>query len=172
MSGDSPELQTLIDNMLETMGVAKGIGLAAPQVGEALRLFVIDLRPLAADFEEEYGVVPEWAREPIVFINPEITEVSDEESTFEEGCLSIPEIREEISRPESVEIEFLDRNFEKQKLVADDYLARVIQHEYDHIEGVLFLDYLSPLKRRLMQRRLRAISSGDIEVDYPATHSK
>lgn len=169
---NTSELQDFIDDMFETLGAAKGIGLAAPQVGRSQRLFVVDLRPMAKEFEEEYGSVPKWAREPLVFINPQIVEVSEAEITFEEGCLSIPEIREEVSRPEAIRIEYLDRNFEPQKLEADEFLARVIQHEYDHIEGILFFDHLSPLKRRLLQRRLRAITNGEVEAEYPTVHSK
>ncbi len=160
----SDSLQQLIDDMLETMRGAAGIGLAAPQVGQAIRLFVVDLEPLREDLEADGETVPP---QPMVFINPEIVGESDDLVPFEEGCLSIPDIRYDIERPSIVQVDYKDRAFSEQTLEASGMLARVIQHEFDHVEGVLFVDYLSSFKRKLLTRRLRDISTGVIEIDYP-----
>ena len=164
---NSPALQTFIDDMIETMHGASGIGLAAPQVGRSECLFVADLRSLAGDLAEEFGEVPEWGREPLVFINPEIVEEEEELCAYEEGCLSIPEVRELVDRPDWIRVRFLDRHFEEQELEAEGMLARVIQHELDHLHGVLFIDHLSGLRRKLLGRRLRTIADGAGEADYP-----
>ena len=161
---DSDELQQLIDDMIETMRGAAGIGLAAPQVGRDERLFVVDLSPLAEELEEEGEEVPEGV---LVFINPEITSKPGDECEYEEGCLSIPEIREMVERPASIRVRYLDREFKEQELEAEGMLARVIQHEYDHLEGVLFTDHISAFRRRLLKRRLKAIKEGDVEAEYP-----
>jgi len=165
---DSPALQRLIDDMIETMHGASGIGLAAPQVGRSVRVFVADLSPMAEDFLQDTGSVPDYARGPMAFINPEIVE-ADEDSAcdYEEGCLSIPDIRETVSRPDVLRVRWLDREFVPHEAEATGVLARVFQHELDHLDGVLFVDHLSSLRRRLLQRRLRAISRGDVEADYP-----
>ena len=160
VEADSPALQALIDDMIETMHGASGIGLAAPQVGRRERLFVIDLSPLELDEEQ----IP---AQPMVFINPEILEVSDEVDEFEEGCLSIPDIREFVERPIRIHIRYLDRHFMAHELEATGMLARVIQHEYDHLEGILFIDYLSVFKRQMLRRRLRDMARGLVEADYP-----
>ena len=169
VEGDTPELQALLDDMIETMRGANGAGLAAPQVGRSLRVFVADLTSYADDLAEDHGgEVPDYARGPLVFINPEV--VVDEaagEVDAEEGCLSIPDLRETVWRPDRLRVRFLDRHFEPQELEAEGPLARVVQHELDHLDGVLYLDHLSPLRRRLLQRRLRAIARGDVEADYP-----
>ena len=169
IEADSPELQQLIDDMIETMGVAHGAGLAAPQIGRGLRLFVADLTSYAEDLAEDNGgVVPEYARGPLVFINPELAVAEGTpEVDMEEGCLSIPDLRETVWRPESLRIRFLDRHFEPHDWPVTGPLARVVQHEADHLDGVLYLDYLSPLRRRLLGRRLKAIARGDCEADYP-----
>ncbi|MEM1117210.1 MAG: peptide deformylase [Bacteroidota bacterium] len=169
IESDSPELQALIDDMIETMHAASGIGLAAPQVGHSLRLFVADLSPYAEDLAEDNdGAVPDYARGPLVLINPELhLDEESDEVDVEEGCLSIPELRETVWRPDRLTVRFLDRHFVPQEMDAEGQLARVIQHEHDHLDGVLYLDHLSPLRRRLLQRRLRAIAKGDIEADYP-----
>ncbi len=159
----TPELEALIANMIETMHQASGIGLAAPQVGRLERLFIVDLGPMAEEMAED-GI--ELPPQPMVFINPEIIEESDVEVDYEEGCLSIPDIRETVYRPEWIRITYLDRNFEPQELMADDMLARVIQHEYDHLEGILFVDHISAFRRRLLRRRLREMSNGKVEADY------
>lgn len=162
--GDSPELQELIDNMLDTMHGAYGIGLAGPQVGVGQRIFVVDLTTLQEDLEADGEDVPE---QPMVFINPEIIESSDELSAFEEGCLSIPDIREEVKRPVSVEVEYTDRNWERKRLSCSGMLARVVQHENDHLDGIMFIDYLTPFRKRLLKRRLKEMSEGFVEADYP-----
>jgi peptide deformylase len=161
---DSPAVQELIDNMLETMYGAAGIGLAAPQVGRRERLFVIDLSALV-DEEDEESLA--WPEQPMVFINPVIEEDSDEECEFEEGCLSIPDIREDVTRPEAIRIRYQNRKLEEVELEAFDMLARVIQHEYDHLEGVLFVDHISAFRRRLLRRRLREMTEGEVEAEYP-----
>ena len=169
IEGDSPELQAFIDDMIETMHGATGLGLAAPQVGKALRLFVADLSGLADDLAEENdGHVPEYATGPLVFINPHV--VLDDESDrvdWEEGCLSIPDLRETVWRPERIRIRYMDRHFVEHEQVVDGSLARVIQHEYDHVEGVLFVDHISPLRKRMVQRRLKAMARGEVEAEYP-----
>ena len=168
VEADSPELQALIDDMIETMHAANGVGLAAPQVGRSLRLFVADLSPYADELAEEFGEVPPWAEGPVVFINPELDVADDEEDTdFEEGCLSIPDLRETAWRPDRLRLRYLDRHFQAHEIDAEGQLARVVQHEADHLDGVLYLDHLSPLRRRLLRRRLNAIARGEIETDYP-----
>lgn len=165
---DSPSLQALIDDMIETMHGANGVGLAAPQVGRTERLFTVDLSGLAEEIEEERGALPEWAQGPMVFINPDVVpDDAGPASRLEEGCLSIPDVREDVVRPERIRVRYLDRHFEEQEMEADDMLGRVIQHEFDHLRGVLFLDYLSPLRKRLLRRRLREMAAGEVEADYP-----
>jgi len=162
---DYPQLQTLIDNMFETMYASDGVGLAAPQIDRSIRLFVIDAEPFANidDINEEEKENLKGQR---VFINPIILEESGKEWNFTEGCLSIPGINEDVKRKEKIKIEYLDRDFNKHTEEIDGLLARVIQHEYDHIEGVLFTDYLSPLKKRLLKRKLENISKGKVNVHY------
>ncbi len=157
-------VQTLIDDMVETMRAANGLGLAAPQVGRTERIFVVDLLPIAGELQQDGIEIPE---QPMVFINPEITWESDSTGKFEEGCLSIPDVREPVRRPERVQVEYLDRNFEEQSYEMSDMLARVVQHEYDHLEGVLFTDHLSAFRRRLLRRTLRQMAEGDISAEYP-----
>ena len=161
-----PELKSLISNMWETMYEANGVGLAAPQVGVSKRLFVIDAAPFAQDEElspEEAKVLEGFKK---VFINPIMVEEKGSEWEFTEGCLSIPNIREDISRKAQITIQFLDENFNQQTLSLDGLPARVVQHEYDHIEGVLFTDKLSPLKKRLLKRKLSDITKANIKPDY------
>lgn len=162
VEANSEALQALIENMFETMYNASGVGLAAPQVGESIRLFIVDTEPITDELDEEDAG-------PLVLINPEIVERSEEMVRMEEGCLSIPEVRDEVSRPESIRVAFLDDDFIPRELQASGWLARVIQHECDHLDGVLFLDHLSPFKRRLHQTRLQDIDKGNIEIDYPVT---
>jgi peptide deformylase len=157
-------LQQLIDDLLETMHVAAGIGLAAPQVGRTERLFVVDLSKLADEAMQKGQTLPP---QPMVFINPEVVWESDEEVEFEEGCLSIPDIREIVIRPERIRLRYLDRTFTPQEIEVGDLLARVIQHEYDHLEGILFVDHISAFRRRLLRRRLRDMARGEVEADYP-----
>ena len=159
------ELKQLIGDMMETMHNAAGVGLAAPQVGYLEQLFVVDISPLLDELpEDSRDNIP---KQPMVVINPEITWESDEEEEFEEGCLSIPDIRELVVRPESVELTFLDENMQEQKLTVDGILARVIQHEYDHLEGLLFTDHLSAFRRGILKRKLDGISQGKTEATYP-----
>jgi peptide deformylase len=165
VAANSEALQRLIDDLFETMRGASGIGLAAPQVGRRERIFVVDLSPLL-EKEQEPHVHPE-DYQPMVFINPEILEESEEEVEYEEGCLSIPDLREPVVRPERIRLRYLDRDFVPQEREVDAFLARVIQHEYDHLEGILFIDRISALRRKLLQRRLREIANGEVEADYP-----
>lgn len=163
---DYPNLKELIDNMFETMESANGIGLAAPQIGLDIRLFVIDVTPLAED--EDYADIKEELikQGKKVFINAHILEQSGEEWKFNEGCLSIPDIREDVKRQPTIVIEYQDENFVKHTETFSDIRARVIQHEYDHIDGVLFTDHLSPLKKKLVKGKLTKISQGDVSVNY------
>ncbi len=147
---DYPGLQELIDNMFETMYSANGIGLAAPQIGLDIRLFVIDVTPLAED-EDYEDIKDELAEFKKVFINARILEESGEEWKFNEGCLSIPDVREDVKRKDTIVIEYYDENFVKHTETFSDIRARVIQHEYDHIEGILFTDHLSALKKKLVK---------------------
>ena len=163
---DFPKLDELIENMFETMYEAHGIGLAAPQVGMAVRLFVVDASVFEDDedfTEEEKEFVSTFKR---VFINAEIIEETGDEWAFNEGCLSIPDVREDVFRQPHITIEYEDENFEKHKETFSGIVARIVQHEYDHIEGILFTDKLSPLKKRLIKGKLANISKGKIDVDY------
>ena len=161
-----PDLEKLITNMKETMYNASGVGLAAPQIGKAIRLFLIDASPFAEDddlSEEERTVLKSFNR---VFINPKILEEEGEEWLFNEGCLSIPEVREDVSRQPKITIEYQDENFTIHKETLEGLAARVFQHEYDHIEGILFTDKLSTLKKRIIKKKLENISKGKISADY------
>lgn len=161
---NSPEIQQLINNMFETMYAAGGVGLAAPQVGQSLRLFVIDATPFAEGEEEEEATqLQDFKR---VFIDPEIEDESGKLWEFNEGCLSIPEVREDVKRHSAITIHYLDRNFEEQSETLEGLRARIVQHEYDHIEGILFTDHLKPLRRRMLKGRLQNIAKGKIDVKY------
>lgn len=162
---DYPDLDQLIENMYETMYKAHGIGLAAPQVGLNIRLFVIDASPLAED-EDYVDIKDELALCKKVFINPKITKRDGELWKFNEGCLSIPDIREDIKRLENITIEYFDQNWNKKTENFGDVRARIIQHEYDHIEGILFTDLLSTLKKKLLKGKLANISKGKVETEY------
>ncbi len=167
---DHPGLKQLIDDMFETMYEAHGVGLAAPQIGKGIRLFVVDCAPFAEDDEVEGEPIDEknkaLADFKKVFINPIIEEESGTEWGFTEGCLSIPDIREEVKRKPNLVISYMDENFQPQKLNLDGYAARVIQHEYDHIEGILFTDKINPMKRNLLRGKLTDISKGRVDVRY------
>jgi peptide deformylase len=166
ISKDYPNLDTLLENMFETMYNAMGVGLAAPQIGLPIRLFLVDTAPFAEDedyTEEEQIRLKSFKK---VFINPKIVEEDGEEWAFTEGCLSIPDVREDVYRRPKIKVEYLDENFKKHVETYDGLIARVIQHEYDHIEGELFTDKLSTLKKRLIKGRLANISKGKIRVDY------
>jgi peptide deformylase len=162
---DYPNLDTLLANMFETMYNAYGVGLAAPQIGLPIRLFLVDTAPFSDDdlSEEEQMALKVFKR---VFINAKILDEEGKEWAFNEGCLSIPDVREDVYRKPKITVEYFDENFEKHTEVFDGLIARVIQHEYDHIEGVLFTDKLSGLKKRLIKGKLNKISKGEIDVDY------
>jgi peptide deformylase len=154
-----PDLNQLIENMFETMYHAQGVGLAAPQVGLSIRLFVIDASP----FEEDDSQLKDFKK---VFINAKITEEQGEKWNFNEGCLSIPDIREDVSRHESLSITYQDEHWNWHTENYHGLAARVIQHEYDHIEGKLLTDRLSPLRKAMLKGKLEAISKGMVKVDY------
>lgn len=160
------DLKLLITNMYETMYGAYGVGLAAPQIGLSVRLFLVDTAPFAED--DSYSEAERKALKSFkkTFINPEILEETGEEWAFNEGCLSIPNVREDVLRKPQIKIRYQDENFETQTEEFDGLIARVIQHEYDHIEGVLFTDKVSSLKKRLLKSKLASISKGKISVDY------
>ena len=162
-----PDLQQLISDMFETMYQAKGVGLAAPQIGKSIRLFIVDGSP----FADEEGEEPDPKANGIehfkkVFINPIIEEESGPKWSFQEGCLSIPKIRENVLRNEKITLTYFDEKWNFHEEVYDGYAARIIQHEYDHNEGVLFTDHLNPLKKKLLHKRLVNISNGEISIDY------
>lgn len=152
-----PNLKEFIQNMFDTMYNSDGVGLAAPQVGQAIRVFVVD--STVEDEEEEPGIKR-------AFINPEILEKSGDEWVMNEGCLSLPEIREDVARPETVKIKYLDEDFNEHIEVFNGFTSRVIQHEYDHLEGKMFVDYLNPLKKRILKGKLTAISKGKVIPKY------
>lgn len=159
ITADYEGLGDLIKNMFETMYFAEGIGLAAPQVGRPVRIFMMDLSPLADEF-------PEYADFKKVFINAQIIDRSGEAVSDEEGCLSLPGIREKVERLDKIRIKYMDENFNELDEEYEGWAARVIQHEYDHIDGKLFIDYISPLRRRLLKGRLQAISKGKVDAKY------
>ena len=158
---DYPQLPELVENMYQTMYRANGIGLAAPQVSLSIRMFVVDTTQLE-DEKKRKG----FKGIKKVFINPQITEESGNEWKYEEGCLSIPGVREDVERKPVIKITYLDEHFVEHKETYDDINARVIQHEYDHIEGILFTDHLKPLKKKLIQKKLENIIKGKVDVDY------
>lgn len=163
---DYPNLDTLISNMWETMYKANGVGLAAPQIGLPIRLFLVDASPFAEDedfSEEEKAAMKDFKR---VFINARMQEEEGNNWTFNEGCLSIPDVHEDVSRKDTITLTYSDEEFKERTETFSGILARIIQHEYDHIEGILFTDKLSSLRRRLLKGKLSNISKGKIEVDY------
>jgi peptide deformylase len=162
-----PQLDKLISDMWDTMYNSNGVGLAAPQINKDIRLFVIDTQQIFSNMkEDEQAEYPDGPGFKGVFINAHITELEGEEWAYNEGCLSIPKIREDIRRQESVTLEYTNEFFEEQTKTFSGITARVILHEYDHIEGKLFIDYISPLKRKLMKGKLTDISKGKVNVDY------
>jgi peptide deformylase len=164
---DHPGLAKLIEDMWETMYSSSGVGLAAPQVNKDIRLFVVDSSQIFANQDEdEKGKYPDEPGIKQVFINAHIKNLDGEEWAYNEGCLSIPKIREDIYRNEEVTLDFVDENFEPHTATFNGITARVILHEYDHIDGKLFIDYLKPLKRKLLKGKLDDISRGKIKVDY------
>ncbi len=154
---DFKDLKGFIQNMFETMYTSDGVGLAAPQVGQSVRIFVLDT---TTDEEDEPAGIKR------AFINPEIIEKYGDEWSMNEGCLSVPEIREDVLRPESVVLKYFDENMVEHEETFNGFTARVIQHEYDHLEGIMFVDYLNPLKKRILKSKLIAISKGKVIPKY------
>lgn len=161
-----PELSQLLENMWETMYKAEGVGLAAPQIGKDIRLFIVDTAPFSQDEDLDEDEKAFLATYKKVFINATILKEEGKEWAFTEGCLSIPNIREDVYRNEEITIEYLDEKFQEQTEVLNGLAARVVQHEYDHIEGIMFTDKLSSLKKRLLKKKLENISKGIVDVDY------
>jgi peptide deformylase len=173
ISSDYLNLNTLIDNMWETMYSSNGVGLAAPQINKSIRLFVIDSEQIFENQEEdEKGIYPDEPGFKGVFINAKIIELSGEEWSYNEGCLSIPKIRGDVNRHQNVTLEYLDENFQKQTKSFNGITARVILHEYDHIEGKLFIDHISALKRTLLKSKLDDIMKGKVKIDYRMMFAK
>lgn len=162
ITADYADLQALIENMWETMEHAEGVGIAAPQVGLSIRLFVVDTTDMKRDNKEEPTDLPIRR----VFINAQMMEETGDLQAYEEGCLSIPHIRGDVDRPPAIRIRWQDENFEHHEAAFTGINARVIQHEYDHIEGVLFTERLKPLKKRMIQRKLENIRLGKVNADY------
>lgn len=168
-----PQLNTLIDSMWETMYASNGVGLAAPQINKDIRLFIIDSTQIFENMDlDECKKYPDAPGKKKIFINAQIKDLDGEEWLFNEGCLSIPKIREDILRPEMVVLEYMDENFKTHIEAFHGITARVILHEYDHIEGKLFIDYLKPLKKKLLQGKLNDIMKGKVKVDYKMTFIK
>jgi len=166
IDSEYPNLAELIVNMKETMENAQGVGLAAPQIGKAIRLFIVDASPFGEDEEldeEQRAFLTNYKK---IFINAQIIKEEGDEWAFREGCLSIPDVREDVFREEKITIEYFDENFEKHTEVLDGLAARIVQHEYDHIEGILFTDKISSLKKRLIKKKLENISKGKVNADY------
>jgi len=159
------DLKAFIEDMYETMYAANGIGLAAPQIGKGIRVFVVDGTSLNDEEEDMTGFKK-------AFINPTILSAEGEPWPFEEGCLSIPNIREKVMRPETVVIRYFDEDWKEHEETYDGVKARIIQHEYDHIEGKLFIDYLSPLKKKMLKGKLNEISKGEVETEYRIVANK
>ena len=166
---EGQDISKLVSNMFETMYGSQGVGLAGPQIGESLRIFIVDASPFSEDDSKSNGkskINAELKDFKKVFVNPIIEEESGSEWPFSEGCLSIPGIREDVERLNSIKISYFDENWNYFEESYDGIAARIIQHEYDHIEGILFTDHLNPLKRRLLKRKLNEISKGKVDVDY------
>ena len=170
---DYPNLEKLIADMWETLYASNGVGLAAPQVNKDIRLFLVDSIQLFANQEEEdKGKYPDEPGRKQVFINAKIKTFDGEPWNYNEGCLSIPKIREDVMRPEIITIEYMDENFAPHTEIFNGLTARIIQHEYDHIEGKLFIDYLKPFRKKLLQGKLTDITKGKIKVDYKMVFPK
>jgi peptide deformylase len=161
IKSNHPNLQELISNMFETMYKAEGVGLAAPQIGENISLFVIDPKMMSEDFPDDN--LEDFKK---VFINPEIEEYFGEQISFREGCLSLPRISDEVTRPDGILISWYDENFNFHKEKFTGIKSRIIQHEYDHLDGILYIDKLKPIKRKLLESKLKKISKGNVYVKY------
>lgn len=161
IEADYPDLKELIGNMWETLAASEGIGLAAPQIGKDIRVVVIDLDLLAED-------MPEYKGFRHVYINPHITEVDEdsEKNSMEEGCLSVPGIHEKVTRPTRIHVQYLDENFQPHDEWVEGYLSRVMQHEFDHLEGKMFVDRISPLRKQLIAKKLKAMMQGKYRCGY------
>ena len=166
IEADYPGLALLIEDMWETMYESNGVGLAAPQINKNIRLFVMDSAQIFANREEEDEVYPDAPGIKKVFINAKVLETGGKEWVYNEGCLSIPKIREDITRAETVTLSYMDENFKSYTETFNGMTARIILHEYDHIDGKLFIDYLKPLRRKILQGKLNDISKGNTRVDY------
>lgn len=170
---DYPNLTQLIADMWETMYASNGVGLAAPQINRSIRLFTVDSKQIIDNLDEEEKAEYEGDEGiKATFINAKIMQYDGDEWPYNEGCLSIPKVREDVLRPETIEMEYLNEQFEPQRKTFSGITARVIQHEYDHLEGKLFIDYLSPLKRKLLKGKLLDISKGKVRMDYRMTYPK
>ena len=170
---DYPGLEKLIADMWETMYSSNGVGLAAPQINKDIRLFVVDSAQMFANMDEEETLLyPDRPGVKQVFINAQVEELIGDDWAYNEGCLSIPKIREDVYRAEEVTIRYMDENFKEHVNTFDGITARVILHEYDHIEGKLFIDYLKPLKRKMIKGKLDDISRGKVSVDYKMVFPK
>lgn len=160
INADYPELKQLIDDMWETLAQSEGIGLAAPQIGRDIRVVVIDLDPLAEDY-------PEYKDFRQVYINAHIVETDDSKTaSSEEGCLSLPAIHEKVTRPTRIHVRWMDEHFEQHDEWVEGYLARVMQHEFDHLEGKMFIDHISPLRRQLIKGKLKSLTLGRYRCGY------
>jgi len=172
INADYPNLTKLIEDMWETMYDSNGVGLAAPQVNRAIRLFVMDSQQIFENAEPGDDIYPDAPGIKAVFINAEIIELSGNEWVYNEGCLSIPKIREDVLRHEKVTMKYMDENFVEHTATFDGMTARIILHEYDHIEGKLFIDYIKPLRKKMLQGKLNDIHKGKVRVDYKMTQIK
>ena len=166
IEADYPGLALLIEDMWETMYESNGVGLAAPQINKNIRLFVMDSAQIFTNREQEDEVYPDAPGIKKVFINAKVIETGGTEWVYNEGCLSIPKIREDIIRAETVTLSYMDENFKSYTETYSGMTARIILHEYDHIEGKLFIDYIKPLRRKILQGKLNDISKGNTKVDY------
>jgi peptide deformylase len=172
INADYPNLTKLIEDMWETMYDSNGVGLAAPQINRAIRLFVMDSKQIFENAEPGDETYPDAPGIKAVFINAEILELSGKEWVYTEGCLSIPKIREDVLRHEKVTMKYMDENFVEHTTTFDGMTARIILHEYDHIEGKLFIDYIKPLRKKMLQGKLNDIHKGKVRVDYKMTQIK
>lgn len=161
---DYPDLKTLIANMFETMYTSEGVGLAAPQIGKSIRLVVIDADPVAESF-------PDCAGKKFVLINPEIEVLDGDKVTRAEGCLSLPGLSEDVKRVENIRLNWLDENFVEHEEVITGFLARIVQHECDHLEGMVYIDHISPIRKQMIRRKLANIVEGRVSCEYPVRYA-
>lgn len=161
---DYPELKKLIDDMFETMYTSEGVGLAAPQIGKSIRLVVIDADPVSENF-------PDCAGKKMVLINPEIEVLEGDKVTRSEGCLSLPGLSEDVKRIEKIRLNWLDENFQEHEEVIEGFLARIVQHECDHLEGMVYIDHISPIRKQMIRRKLLNIVEGRVKCDYPVRYA-